>query len=63
MVVAHAFGAVGHVQQNMRRMAKCMLKEFNEVNEVSSRPCTFFVSIAAAPLSLILINLAMDFTG
>ena len=34
-----------------------------EVNEVSSRPCTFFASIAAAPLSLILINLATDFTG
>ena len=63
VVVAHAFGTVGHVQQSMRRMAKCTLKEFDEVNKVSSRPCTFFASIAAAPLSFVLINLATASRG
>ena len=33
--VAHAFGTVSHVQQSVRRMPKCMMKEFQEVSEVS----------------------------
>ena len=56
---------------NVRRMEKCMLKEFEEVNEVSNtfteredfwygcfsrQPCAFFTWLATAPL--ILVNLA-----
>ena len=35
--VGHPFGTVGHVQQSVRRVAKCMLKEFQEVTDISNR--------------------------
>ena len=34
--VGNAFGMVGHVHQSVRRMAKHMLKEFQEVSDVSN---------------------------
>ena len=34
--VANAFGMVGHVHQTVRRMTKHMLKEFQEVSDVSN---------------------------
>ena len=36
--VANAFGMVGHVHQSVRRMAKHMLKEFQEVSDVRTPP-------------------------
>ena len=36
--VANAFGMVGHVHQSVRRMAKHMLKEFQEVSDVQTPP-------------------------
>ena len=55
VAMAHAFGMVAHVQQSVRRMAKCTLKEFREVSEVlkasrNVRICLFpfFALLAAA---------------
>ena len=67
--VAHAFGMVGHVQQSVRRIANCMLKEFQEVGEVSNtspnmRMWSFLetaILCFASRCSLVLIELAADF--
>ena len=34
--VPHAFGTVSHVQQGVRKTAKCTLKELKEVSEVQT---------------------------
>ena len=69
--VAHSFGMVGHVQQSVRRMANCTMIEFQEVSEVSNtspntRICLFLEMVIlcfTSHWSLVLINLAADFSG
>ena len=44
-----AFGTISHVQQDVKRMAKCTLREFQEVSEISNtslnvRIWSFFAS-------------------
>ena len=34
--VVYAFGTISHVQQGVKRIAKCMLKEFQEVSMASN---------------------------
>ena len=60
--VACAFGTVGHVRQSVsgvRRMERRTLEEFEEVSEVSNMSI-YFPSFASC--SLVLIDLATDFT-
>ena len=62
---------VGHVQQSVRKIAKCMLKEFQEVSEVSdislnARGGSFLemaILCFASHCSLVFVDLAADFTG
>ena len=72
------FWMVGHVQQSVstvRRMAKCTLKEFDKVSEVSNTLLNRILGMVVSQnshavfllhksllLSLILIDLAADFT-
>ena len=69
--VAHAFGKVGHVQQSARKTAKCTVKELEESERGSNtspnaRIWSFLdtgILCFASRCSLLLINLATDFTG
>ena len=69
--ITHSFGMVGHVQQSVRRLANCTMIEFQEVSEVSNtspntRICLFLEMVIlcfTSHWSLVLINLAADFSG
>ena len=69
--IASAFETVGHVQESVRRVAKCTLKEFQKVSVVSNtslstRIWSFretAILCFAIHWSLILIDLAADFSG
>ena len=68
--VARAFGTVSHMQQSVRRMAKCTMKEFQKVSKVlntstSMRIWSFLETVIlcfASCCSLIFIDLIAEFT-